>query len=363
MAEPEFLLELAPVALDTPSVGPMIHLGKYWLMADKLDAQGVADDYSRTFQLLRARLVGGNGKRFVLFVRDLKPRYWIVYRDIALGYVLLAGSFCLTVAAPTLGIPKLVASAFGGLLIGYWVAYLQLFLHEGAHYNLAPTKDQSDRICDFTVCWLFGTPVGAYRPIHFQHHRDLGTTNDTEFTYFFPLNLLFLLRALFGIRAIEVILFWRSKVEGAAIPAAGDNGALPWLLVAVTAHAVIVAASIYLGAWWAALAWIIGIGMGFPFFGALRQLLEHRDGAALSTTDFRTRDHGAFTRLFGDDIFSATFGGAGFNRHLLHHWEPQVSYTNLADLEAFLESTEIKFTMDRRRATYFGTFRRLWSQA
>jgi len=32
-------------------------------------------------------------------------------------------------------------------------------------------------------------------------------------------------------------------------------------------------------------------------------------------------------RLFGDDFFSCTFGGAGFNRHLLHHWEPQISYT------------------------------------
>jgi hypothetical protein len=100
--------------------------------------------------------------------------------------------------------------------------------------------------------------------------------------------------------------------------------------------------------------------MVFPFFGSLRQLLEHRDDAAPSTIDFQTQSHGAYTRLFGDDVFSATFGGAGFNRHLLHHWEPQVSYTNLPELEAFLQGTELKRVMDLRRTTYFEIFRRLW---
>ena len=102
-------------------------------------------------------------------------------------------------------------------------------------------------------------------------------------------------------------------------------------------------------------------GHGVPvFFGSLRQLLEHRDDAAPSATDFQTRNHGPFTRLFGDDVFSATFGGAGFNRHLLHHWEPQVSYTRLPELETYLQGTEIKRVTDLRRTTYFETFRRLW---
>lgn len=188
----------------------------------------------------------------------------------------------------------------------------------------------------------------------------MGTTTDTEFTYFFPLNLLFLLKTLFGIRAIEVLLFRRASTERTAAVAAKDRGDLLWLLAGVTVHSAIVAISVYLGWWWAALAWLLGIGMVFPFFGSLRQLLEHRDDAAPSTSDFQTRNHGAYTRIFGDDVFSATFGGAGFNRHLLHHWEPQVSYTNLPALEAFLQGTEIKRVMDLRRTTYVETFRRLW---
>src|SRR5262245_11989071 len=111
------------------------------------DAWVVTDDYSRTFSTLRTKLIGSNGERYVIFVRGLKPRYSIFYRDIAVGYLLLAVSFGLTVTAPTWGIPKLISTLLGACLVGYWVAYLQLFLHEGSHYNLAATKNQSDRIC------------------------------------------------------------------------------------------------------------------------------------------------------------------------------------------------------------------------
>ena len=69
----------------------------------KIDRAGAAigaDDYSRAFAMLRGKLIGNNGERYAIFVRDLKPSYAIVYRDIATGYVLLIGSFALTVIAP-----------------------------------------------------------------------------------------------------------------------------------------------------------------------------------------------------------------------------------------------------------------------
>ena len=172
-----------------------------------VDALVGSEDYSRSFATLRGKLIGSNGERYVAFVRDLKPSYAIVYRDIAVGYVLLAVSFGLTVMAPAWGIPKLIAALLGACLVGYWVAYLQLFLHEGAHYNLAGTRSAATVFAILPFPWLIGTTIGAYRPVHFQHHRQLGTTSDTEFTYFFPLNLIFLLKTLFGIRAIQVLLF------------------------------------------------------------------------------------------------------------------------------------------------------------
>jgi hypothetical protein len=103
------------------------------------------------------------------------------------------------------------------------------------------------------------------------------------------------------------------------------------------------------------------VGAVFPFLFALRQLLEHRHEHADPLTDYAEIDHGACTRLFGDDLFSRTFGGAGFNRHLLHHWEPQVSYTNPPELEAFLRGTEMAPIIEARRSSYPETFRKLLS--
>jgi fatty acid desaturase len=328
-----------------------------------LDVHAITDDYSRDFARLRTRLIGRDGERYVLFVRGLKPKYRIVYRDIAIGYALLAVSFALAASAPALGLPKLLAAVGGAVLIGYWVAHLQLFLHEASHYNLAPDKRASDRVCDLAISWLIGTTVATYRPVHFQHHRDLGTTTDTEFTYFFPLNLLFLFKTLFGVRTIEVLMFRRTNAKASAAPQPRNGRALASLAAGLLFHAAVVAGCFLLGWWWAALAWVLGIGLMFPFFAALRQLLEHRDETSPRGSDFKTQDHGAYTRLFSDGMFARTFGGAGFNRHLLHHWEPQVSYTNLPELEAFLEGTEVRGILAARRSTYLDAFRSLWSRA
>jgi fatty acid desaturase len=325
----------------------------------------VLDDYSRTFSVYRTRLVGPNGQRYADFVRELRPRYWIVYRDIAAGYLFLVLSCGLTAAAPHWGVPPLVAAILGAVLIGYCVAYLQLFIHEAAHYNLTPARSANDRLCDLTVSWMIGTTVAAYRSVHFQHHRNLGTTNDTEFTYFLPLNWMFLLKAVLGIRALDVFLSrLRSPAKAEKAPAGNGPGAaaLRSILGGMIVHGSIVGASLLAGWWWVALAWMLAIGFAFPFFGALRQLLEHRDETASAGTDYSKQNHGAYTRLFDDGLLAATFGGAGFNRHLLHHWEPQVSYTNLAQLEAFLARTEVRTIMDARRSTYLGAVARLFSR-
>jgi hypothetical protein len=74
------------------------------------------------------------------------------------------------------------------------------------------------------------------------------------------------MKALFGIRAIEVLLFRQANTERTASVAAKDKGDVFWLFAGVTVHATIVAISLYLGWWWATLAWVLGMAMVFPFF-------------------------------------------------------------------------------------------------
>jgi len=331
-----------------------------------LDATDCTRDYSATFGKVRPLIVNSRGETLIDFVKTLTPDYAVVGRDIAIGYALLIGTLAAMIAAERFGVAPLLVAAIGAISVGYWIAYLQLFIHEGAHWNLAADPARSDRICNLAISWLAGAEVASYRRVHFQHHRALGTVDDSENTYFFPLNLVFIAKGLLGIRAVEVVLARRSLLQARdetradkAAPAPGPR-IHKELVIGVVVHGAIVGALLYFGAWASAAAWAAGVGLAFPFFGALRQLLEHRAEDASAAVDYRKVDHGATARMFGDGLIARTFGGAGFNRHLLHHWEPGVSYTRLPDLERFLADTPLAPVMERRTTTYGRVFRGLF---
>ena len=320
-------------------------------------AASIERDYSKSFHLLRPRIVDSRGVRYVDLVKTLSPRYGKVLLDIALGYASLLVTCVLVVALPARGfLSPWLAAGLGAISIGFWIAYLQLFIHEGAHFNLSRNRDRSDLLCNLLIAWMIGSSVQKYRVVHFQHHRELGNVNDSEITYFFPLNLLFIVKGLFGIRVLEVLSSRKATQERATAQQRGKYVGLAGLF----AHILILASTYFIGSIWLSLSWIIGVGAFFPLFGALRQLLEHRDDDASSAIDYFKRDHGAYTRIFGSDPFSSIFGGAGFNRHLLHHWEPSLSYTNLPALENYLLDTEAAKLIVMRRSSYFRTFTRLF---
>ena len=123
------------------------------------------------------------------------------------------------------------------------------------------------------------------------------------------------------------------------------------------ATAAIFNAAIVVGSWVSghpavAVAWVLGSLAFRPMFNAVRQLLEHRSEQADPAADYSAVAHGAVNRLFGKGPMASTLGAAGFNRHLLHHWDPGVSYTRLAELETFLLDTELASSMRARRTSY-----------
>jgi fatty acid desaturase len=328
------------------------------------------NDHSGSFGELRPHIRNSLGISLFDFVRSLEANYRLARHDIAWGHAALMLSLAGAAMAEFAGAPKLAVAGAGMVLIGYWIAYLQLFLHEGAHWNLAPDREVSDRVCNLSVGWLAGIDVKRYRKVHFQHHRALGTTADSEHSYFFPLNLVFLAKGLLGVRVMEVMLA-RRQAEACLDGQSGRHveaaEAEPWLdrqlVVGAATHFGIIAILAAIGLWATAAAWLFGVAVMFPLFGALRQLLEHRDENASAMVDYRTTDHGAFTRIFSEGPIANTFGGAGFNRHLLHHWEPTVSYTRLKDLELFLSDTPLRAIIERRKTTYARTFASLFRKA
>ncbi len=326
------------------------------------------EDHSANFAAIRTELVDAEGTPFTRLLKDLAPDFPRVWRDIALGYGGLVWSCASAVWLARLGpLGMIGAVLFGAGGIGFWIAYIQLFIHEGAHANLAKNRKTSDLLCDLCIGWMIGSSVRKYRRVHFEHHRAFGTTGDAENTYFRPLDGAFIVKALTGWRVAEVLLARarltapKAKVQSAAKPEGMVRDKLV-LLGGVAAHCAILAVLFLTGGTAAALAWALGVGVVFPFFGALRQLLEHRSPEARGPVDYREVDHGAYTRLFGNGPFARLFGAAGFNRHLLHHWEPSVSYTCFDQLEDVFERVGMGPAMDARRTTYGAAFRALYNR-
>jgi len=303
---------------------------------------------------LRRRIDIETGYAYRELRRALTADFGRVKRDIALGYVAIAAVLAVVSLADGL-IAGLAAAALGAVAIGYGVAYLQLFIHEAAHYNLASNRAANDRMANGLICWQVGTDIAAYRRTHADHHRHLGLGGDTEVSYTRPLTLRFALEMVTGIHALRVFL-GRDKEEK---PVSVSASRAP-LIRGAAVHLALLVFLIAAGAWPAALAWVGGMGVFFPLFATIRQLLEHRPTSEMSGLT-EGAGEGAVTRLFGDGLIASTFGGAGFNRHLLHHLEPQISYTRLRELETFLMGTSARPALDARRSTYLATFRELWA--
>jgi fatty acid desaturase len=310
------------------------------------------------YRIPKSDLRDKSGQTYSEFKRKLTPKYFVVWRDIVLSYVALGvvSAALISIHSARLWI-VLLSIPLGAFFIGFIFAYLNLFFHEAAHWNLARNRDVSDGLADFFVGTFFGQSIKAYRTVHFGHHQNHGTPADSEHSYFDALNMRFFVGALFGVRAFQVA---RKRENFADAAGQGSKSASKAALVrGLLVNGLIVGGSIWAGYWAFAVAWTAGLASVFPFFNATRQLLEHRDELANDSVNYAEVAHGRINRLFGDSLLAQTLGGAGFNRHLLHHWEPQVSYTRLAELEAFVFQTPYAELFQRRQTTYSRTFLQL----
>jgi fatty acid desaturase len=310
----------------------------------------------------RQELVDASGVAYAEFRSGLVPSWRRVWRDIAAGWAALAAiNLLLALAAGRVLAVDVLLVICGAIANGYFIAYLHLFLHEAAHFNLHPSRTANDWLCNVFVSGVAGVDVRDYRPIHWEHHRNLGTPMDAEISYFDPLNVRFLLESATGVRVLKVFLVRRKSARNAGSKETSrTRRTFPYVLLGgMLFNAVYLAVLYLLGSWTLMLAWCGGVLVFFPFFTAIRQLLEHRSFDAKKKIDYRLVEHGAIHRLFGDGPLASTLGGAGFNRHLLHHWDPGLSYTRLGDLERYLMNTESAAYLKERQTSYWQAFRRL----
>lgn len=324
--------------------------------------------YEGALRFLRqGPLVGADGQSYKAFKLGLRqPKHAEAWRDVALAYLVLAGLVA-AIGLAHLG-PwwvALGAGLLGAPAIGMALNFLIMFFHEGAHGLMHPDPKWNDRLVNLLVgAWMM-QDVRRYRPIHFAHHRHLGTPLDTERNYFEHLNGGLVLRMLTGVRAFGAL---RDRATAAAlgptseaIAKAQHEAGFPWpWLVGVGYHLSVLALAAAMGWWALAFAWVAGLLAWFPFFAGLRQLLEHRDEAARHDVNYAQEAHGALARIFRPGPLTRILGSAGFDRHLLHHLEPQISCTRLAELESFLRGTELGPFLEANTTSYPAAFQALY---
>jgi fatty acid desaturase len=305
-----------------------------------------------------AEVLHPRGASYEDWRKKLKPDYFIVYRDIILGYLAIAlvlfFSSLIKVRPPLVFI---IGVFLTSILIGFLLAYLSLFLHEAGHFNLHTDKKKNDLLAVIFICSVFGIDIRSYRKIHWQHHMHLGTPGDTEISYYQAPDATYFFESLTGVHLIRII---RNKKTSSILTNRMKRDSLRMLAIGAILNLMIVALLLIAGFWASAISWAIGMLVFFPFFASIRQILEHRSEHANKKEDYSRVPHGKFSRLFSSDLFSKIFGGAGFNKHMIHHWDPQVSYTLLNEIEEFLRQCEATSdVIESSKTTYFKTLRKL----
>ena len=192
----------------------------------------------------------------------LTPKWSLVWFHISMGWLALV--------APQLGIAFLSGKhivldglliVLGSILIGYIIAYLQLFFHEAAHFNLHPNRKANDVLCNLFVSGIVGQDIKQYRPIHWDHHRHLGSPMDTEISYFDPLNVKLLVTSLLGIRALKVMALRKKLADtDQKKPAKSPKKGVPYTLIGgMVCNALYLSILLYFQEWILIVAWIGGL--------------------------------------------------------------------------------------------------------
>lgn len=313
-------------------------------------------------------LVNDKGVAYKDFSRGLGLVQSRVWADMAVPWVfiLVLVAVFYFLRANTLASALLVVPA--SLWLSFWMHAYTLFFHEAAHFNIHRDRDKNDLLANIIMTPFTGMWVKDYRVSHWKHHLYLGKLNDTEISYHKPVSAGQVVEGLTGIYLLKTVWRYlqnfRSIDEGTSKTGSQNKatGFVVSLALMLVTQMAIVAGLYYFISIFAAVTWLANMFVTGPFIAHLRQSLEHRSLNADKNTDYSKVEHGAVLRMFGDGFFSRYFGGAGFNRHMLHHYDPSLSYTRFDDVEKFLAGTPIKTDLEASRTTYLKTFLALTRQ-
>lgn len=289
------------------------------------------------------------------FRRTLRPKYLKNSFPIFSSHVYLLMCIFLITKINTPGITQVPNIVILSLIGGLIAHRILLLVHEGAHFHLAKNRKFNDLLAN-TFCGVFvGTEVKTYRKIHNKHHQDLGSSSDPENSYAEEFDFTWILTAFSGLKVLRT-LKKRENLESSRMQ-------MITMLVSVFIHLGFMITMAKLQFINVTIFWFLSFFVVMPGIAALRNVLEHRfempSEANAQLWGTLSQQMRVTTRLFTKRRISRLFGSVGFERHLLHHWDPSIPAVNLSEVHQFILTTELKEMLENLPTTYYEAFRKL----
>ena len=242
-------------------------------------------------------------------------------------------------------------------------------VHEGAHYLLSRSRKFNDAFCNFLAGWFVLCDVDQYRITHVEHHRNLGSEFDPENAHMEKLDLTWLVSLISGFNTVRRISVRNQARSNLGTRATAKPRHLVVPVIGILLHSLILLIIFNLLSFQTLVVWLFSTFFLTPALGILRNLLEHKyvesvDSAIWYQILGRERPADVVlnvtTRTFTKSLLSRLYGSMGFTRHLLHHWDPSISFSNLGEVHKFLLETPLEANLRKVDSTFSSTFIHLW---
>ena len=308
-------------------------------------------------------LVDNQGTSYSEFKRKLKINDSVLVKNLLISVSMILFSIFLFYLSKSNFFVSLILLLPITLWISFWKQAYKMHFHEAAHFNLSNDKKINDFLANILFTPFTGMWIGNYRSSHWKHHQYLGDFEDTEVSYHKPISAFEVIKKLTGVYLLQTVHRYFKNFKKNSLSDDFKNkknyGLLSSISFMLLVQSSIILLLLFSVSFLCAISWAISIVIFDPFISGIRQTLEHRSEYALNNIDYSKVRHGPSNRIFGNDFFSRHFGGAGFNKHLLHHYDPSISYTEFEKLEKYLLTTVLSDEIKKNTTSYFKTFNKI----
>lgn len=248
-----------------------------------------------------------------------------------------------------------LVGAWAAALLGPWWASIPAFIviaacqqamllwvHEGSHFNLFPSRWVNDLFIDAFVATPIGISVQSYRANHLAHHNYLGEEGDLDRWAFafdvrgwrFARLMIEIFAGWYGLR-----MAWQKYIAG-LVGGRKEGNLRPQpdrLLMVAAWNLGLLALCWYMGRWWLYFAlWLYPVLTVSVLFNIIRSIAEHQPAHYSGRPEDLAAPPTVRTTLPPPWEKWALYQ-SNFNYHVEHHAFPFVPFFNLPKLHRHLK--------------------------